>query len=123
MNVNNYIDLTKTYVALLNKHNRKRIIPMLIDEATYHSSFFGESKSSQTINEMMVKFFSRFSNAYWDVAEYRCIEENSVEFEFIMTATDAISDEHIEWHGVEQIHFTTDNLISCIAVRKQDESR
>ena len=70
---------------------------------------------------MMTSFFSRFSDAYWNVDTYRLIEHRCVEFTFIMTGTDATSGEHIERHGVEQIHFAPDALIRHIAVLKPEE--
>ena len=121
MNTNNYIDLAKTYVALSNKHNLELIAQMFAGDTTYYSSYFGEFKGCVAINEMMISFFSRFSDAYWNVESYRLIGDRCVEFSFIMTGTDATSGEHVERHGVEQIHFAPDGLISHIAVLKPEE--
>ncbi|MBA2484310.1 MAG: nuclear transport factor 2 family protein [Nitrosomonas sp.] len=117
----NYIELAKTYVTLSNQHNLELIAQMFAGDTTYHSSYFGEFKGCVAIHEMMVSFFSRFSDAYWDVESYRLIGDRSVEFAFVMTGTDAVSGEHVQRHGVEQIHFAPDGLISRIAVLKPDD--
>lgn len=122
MDTNNYIDLAKTYVALSNKHNLDLIAQMFAGDTTYYSSYFGEFKGCVAINEMMISFFSRFSDAYWNVETYRLIGDRCVEFAFIMTGTDATSGEYVERHGVEQIHFAPDGLISHIAVLKPEET-
>jgi SnoaL-like domain len=122
MDTNNYIDLAKTYVALSNKHNLELIAQMFAADTTYYSSYFGEFKGCVAINDMMISFFSRFSDAYWNVETYRLIGDRCVEFAFIMTGTDATSGEHVERHGVEQIHFAPDGLISHIAVLKPEET-
>ena len=121
MDTNNYIDLAKNYVALSNKHDLELIMQMFASDTTYYSSYFGEFKDCVAIREMMVSFFSRFSDAYWDVQTYRLIGDRSVEFVFVMTGTDATSGEHVERHGVEQIYFAPDGLINRIAVLKPDE--
>lgn len=122
MEKNNYIDLAKTYVELSNKHNLELIAQMFAGDTTYYSSYFGEFKGCVAIHEMMLGFFSRFSDAYWDVQAYRLIGDRSVEFAFVMTGTDATSGEYVERHGVEQIYFAPDGLISHIAVLKPEES-
>ncbi len=121
MNTKHVIDLAKNYVDLSNQHQLKSIECLFMCEATYHSSFFGEYKGRIAIHEMMVSFFSRFPDVHWKVPEYRVIENNGVEFEFIMTGTDAASGEQVERHGLERIYFSSDGLIRHIAVCKPDE--
>lgn len=121
MNTKHVIDLAKNYVYLSNQHKLKLIECLFMYEATYHSSFFGEYKGRIAIHEMMVSFFSRFPDVHWDVSEYKAIENNGVEFEFIMTGTDAVSSEHVKRHGLERIYFSSDGLIRHIAVCKPDE--
>jgi hypothetical protein len=121
MSTENAIDLAKIYVDLSNKHQLKKIEPMFMGDAIYHSEFFGEYNGRIAIYEMMVSFFTRFLDAYWDVTDYRAIEDNGAEFEFVMTATDAASGERVERHGVECIYFTPDGLISRITVSKPRE--
>ncbi|MCH9638222.1 MAG: nuclear transport factor 2 family protein [Betaproteobacteria bacterium] len=122
MNAEDLIDLAKTYVSLSNRHQIKQIDTMFMEDATYHSSFFGEYKGRIAISEMMTSFFTRFLDAYWDVTEYLVIEENGVEFKFVMTATDAASGERVERHGLECIYFSPEGLISHIAVSKPNEA-
>ncbi len=123
MSRENLIELAKAYVDLSNKHQLKKIEPMFMGDAIYHSEFFGEYKGRIVIYEMMVSFFTRFLDVYWDVTDYRPTEDNGVEFEFVMTATDAASGERVERHGVECIYFTSEGLISRIAVSKPCEQR
>ena len=121
MNAKELIGLAKTYVNLSNRHQLKLIEPMFMGDAIYQSAFFGEYKGRIAIHEMMVSFFARFSDAHWDVTEYRETNDQGVEFEFVMTATDAASGERVERHGLERIYFASDGLISRITVSKPDE--
>jgi SnoaL-like protein len=123
MSAEHVIDLAKTYVSLSNRHQLKLIDAMFMDDATYHSSFFGEYKGRVAIYEMMVCFFARFPDVHWEVSDYRAIEDQGVEFAFVMTATDATSSERVERHGLERIYFTSDGLINHIAVSKPSEQR
>lgn len=120
MNTNTLIDLARNYVTLSNDHNLPFIQPLFADDATYHSTYFGEYKGSVAIHAMMASFFTRFPDAYWEVAEYRGIEDNGVEFVFEMTGVDASSGEWVKRQGVERIYFTPDGLIKHIAVCKPD---
>lgn len=121
MNTNRLIELARNYVALSNRHDLTRIKPLFAADATYYSAYFGEYQGSDTIHAMMTGFFARFPGAHWEVAEYHCIEDNGVEFAFIMTGTDKFSGERVKRHGLERIFFTADGLIRHIAVCKPDE--
>ena len=123
MDANNYIDLAKSYVALSNKHNLKLIEPMFEQNATYHSSYFGTFTGVQEISKMMVGFFSRFPDVYWEVAEYQQVENGTVAFAFVMTGTDAATGELVKRSGFEQISFTLDGLINHIEVQKSPEAQ
>lgn len=120
MNKQDPIQWAKNYVALSNNHNFPLIKPLFADDATYHSAYFGEYKGSDAIHAMMGSFFIRFPDAHWEVTEYREIEDNGVEFTFIMTGMDTSSDEQVQRHGLERIYFTLDGLIQHIAVCKPD---
>lgn len=120
MHTNKPLEWAKRYVALSNDHNLPLIKPLFADDATYHSAYFGEYKGSDTIHTMMTGFFNRFSDAHWEVAEYRGIENNGVEFTFIMTGVDASSGEQVQRRGLERIYFTSNGLIRHIAVCKPD---
>ena len=121
MNKKESIKLAKNYVALSNDHNLPLIKPLFADDATYHSAYFGEYKGSTTIHAMMTGFFARFPDAHWEVMEYRCIEDNGVEFTFAMTGMDASSGERVKRQGLERIYFTLDGLIKHIAVCKPND--
>ncbi|MDH5479815.1 MAG: nuclear transport factor 2 family protein [Nitrosomonas sp.] len=121
MSAKNVIDWAKNYVDLSNKHQLKLIEPMFMKEATYYSTFFGEYRGCTAIHEMMVTFFARFPDVHWEVPEYRAIEDQGVEFEFVMTATDAASGERIKRHGLERVYYTSDGLIRHISVESKSQ--
>lgn len=115
------IEWAKNYIALSNKHDLKRIETLFMGSATYHSAYFGEYKGSVAIHEMMLSFFARYPDVHWEVTHYRAIENNGVEFDFLMTATDAAADEPVRRQGRECIYFEPDGLISRIVVYKPGE--
>ncbi|MCW5617649.1 MAG: nuclear transport factor 2 family protein [Nitrosomonas sp.] len=121
MNSKLYIEWAKQYVALSNKHDLKGLEVMFLGSAIYHSDYFGEYKGSVAIREMMTSFFARYSDAHWEVTDYRGIGENGVEFDFLMTGTDAAAGESVRRRGRECIYFEPDGLISRIHVYKPDE--
>ena len=116
MNQLEQVELAKAYVALSNAHALDFILPMFNDSANYQSSSIGEFTGRKAIGEMMGDFFKRFPNVHWQVASYQRTKENLVEFEFIMTASDAQSGDKIERRGLEQIEFSDDGFISRISV-------
>lgn len=116
MNKKKLIELAKQYVAMSNEHNLQRIKSLFIDDATYHSAYFGEYQGRTAIGVMMAGFFTRFPDAHWEVMEYHCIENNGVEFAFVMTGIDTSSGERVKRHGLERIYFTSDGEIKKIAV-------
>lgn len=118
MDTNKLIELARNYVTLSNDHNFPSIQPLFAEDATYHSAYFGEYKGSAVIHAMMASFFTRFPDAHWEVAEYRGIEDNGVEFAFVMTGLDGSSGERVIRQGIERIYFTPDGLIKHIAVLK-----
>ena len=121
MSAQKNIELAKNYVELSNKHDLKRIEIMFLGSATYHSAYFGEYKGSVAIHEMMLSFFARYPDVHWEVSNYRPIGNEGVEFDFLMTATDAAADEPVRRCGRESIYFESDGLISRIVVHKPDE--
>ena len=120
MNRQEPIKWAKNYVALSNDHNLPLIKPLFAVHATYHSAYFGEYKGSAAIHAMMTAFFARFPDVHWEVAEYREIEDNGVEFAFVMTGMDASSSERVKRQGLERIYFTPDGLIKHLSVCKPD---
>ena len=123
MDSNNYIDLAKSYVELSNKHSLKDITLMFTVNATYRSSYFGTFSGVEAIDKMMVGFFTRFPDVYWDVAEYQLAGDTSVAFTFVMTGTDAATGESVKRNGLEQISFTSDGLINHIEVQRSYEAQ
>ena len=121
MSTKSYIELAKTYIALSNSHNLKAIKAMFVSDATYHSSYVGEYKGSAAIHAMITSFFTRFPDVQWDASEYRFIGDEGVEFDFVMTATDAAFNEPVKRHGTECIYFTPDNMIRHISVSHQTD--
>lgn len=115
------IERAKNYIILSNNHSLRLIKPLFTDDATYHSAYFGEYQGRAAIHAMMIRFFARFPDAHWEVAEYRPIEDNGVEFAFVMTGMDASSGERVRRQGLERIYFTPDGLIRHIAICKPDE--
>ena len=116
------IERAKNYVALSNQHHLPLIKPLFADDATYYSAYSGEYKDSAAIHAMMTDFFTRFPDAHWEVPEYRCTEDYGIEFDFVMTGTDASSGERVRRQGSERIYFTPEGLIRHIAVFKPDEN-
>lgn len=95
------VKLARNYVTLSNSHDLALIKPLFAADATYHSAYFGEYKGSDAIHAMMVRFFTRFPDAHWEVAEYRSIEDSGAEFHFVMTGVDASSGNPVVRHGLE----------------------
>lgn len=65
---------------------------------------------------MMRGFFARYPDVYWETQNYQCDTNQSVMFDFTMTATQAETGEKIQRQGVEQITFTETGLISRLEV-------
>lgn len=110
------VELARAYVALSNAHVVEFIRAMFVPATTYHSSSVGSFDGPQAIGEMMTGFFTRFPDVHWDIPEYRRGTDNSVEFEFLMTATEAGTGQRIERKGLEKIAFTDTGHISRIDV-------
>ena len=110
------VELAKAYVALSNAHSLAFILPMFSDTAKYQSTNVGQFAGRKAIGEMMAAFFSRFPDVHWQVPNYRYAEKNRVDFEFIMTASEAHSGDRVERRGLEQIEFSEEGYISRISV-------
>lgn len=97
------IELVKAYVALSNAHALQYVFPMFVEFAIYQSSSVGSYNGRADIENMMTGFFASFPNVFWQVPEFRYANEGLVEFEFVMTATNAQSGESIGRKGLETI--------------------
>jgi len=116
MNLTERIELTKAYVALSNAHRLDLVLPLFAAEATYRSTYVGEFAGKPAIGRMMVKFFTRFPDVYWEVEAYRGLGTNAVEFAFVMTATEAATGQAVRRQAVETLEFTDAGLIVRVAV-------
>ena len=116
MNPAEQIALARAYVALSNAHRVDLILATLADTVTYLSANVGRFEGGDAIGAMMAGFFARFPDVGWVVGEYRHAGDGTVEFDFVMKATDAESGESIERKGLETIAFSDDGFISRIDV-------
>lgn len=121
MNDEKRIECARRYVQLSNQGDLTKIQFMFAPHAIYYSAYFGEYTGNQSIRAMMCDFFDHFRDAHWRVNEYRCIEENGVEFNFVMTGTNFFTGESVERYGLEKIFFTIEELIEKIVVCKAEK--
>ena len=119
MNEVEQIELAKAYVALSNSHKLDFIFPMFAVNAVYFSAFTGEFEGQSAIAEMMKNFFAGFPDVRWMVEEVWYIGEQTVGFEFVMTATEASTGSRFEREGVEKIEFTDEGLIRRLGVNRK----
>ena len=110
------IKLAQNYVWLSNKHDLNAILLMFDNNATYNSSQTGKYIGKKAIGDMMRQFFVLYNDVTWNVVNYKVIKKDSIEFSFLMHATNSQTGEAINRHGIERITFTTNNLISRIIV-------
>jgi len=110
-------ELAKAYVALSNAHQIALIMSMFTVQSVYHSVHTGEFKGREAIGTMMANFFSRYPDACWRVPEYRSTGDKTIEFDFIMTATEALTGKRLERKGTEQIVFSDEGSIVYLEVR------
>ena len=115
-NRSEYLELARAYVALSNAHQLDLVFTMFAESAQYQSSTVGEFHGKAAIEVMMVSFFTKFNDVFWLVSDYRYADNDLVEFDFFMTATDAESKKIIERQGLETIQFNTEGQISAIQV-------
>jgi hypothetical protein len=110
------IELAKAYVALSNAHRLAMIADMFNASSIYTSSAVGTFKGATPIIKMMREFFARYPDVNWNAVNYR-YSNHSVTFQFVMTATEAGTDNHLERKGVETITFDANGIISRLAVK------
>jgi nuclear transport factor 2 (NTF2) superfamily protein len=119
MNEVEQIELARAYVALSNAHKLDFVLPMFAVDAVYYSAFTGEFEGQDAITEMMTKFFTKFPDVRWMVEEFWYIGEQTVGFEFVMTATEQSTGSRFERQGVEKIEFTDAGLIRRLEVNRK----
>jgi len=93
------IDWAKGYVAASNAHDLELIRPMFRETAVYQSSGVGFHEGGAQIVAMMEGFLGANPDVHWQVQNYKTIEGNGVEFDFIMCMGGEKS------KGVERIFF------------------
>jgi ketosteroid isomerase-like protein len=111
------LEVAKAYVALSNAHRLELILSMFADQAIYCSPHVGEFKGRDSIGEMMAEFFSRFPDVRWTVLSYACTQKGVVEFEFEMTATEALNGKKVGRRGKERIEFADEGQIVRLEVK------
>ena len=103
--------LARIYVERSSDQDLAAILPMLDADAEYRSTRVGNHRGREAIGAMMGGFFAGFPDVAWQVAD-----PDTIEFDFVMRATDAASGETIERSGRERIVFTDAGLIAVIEV-------
>jgi hypothetical protein len=106
------VEQTKSYVAASNAHDLTRIEPMFAADAIYRSSGVGQHEGAPAIIAMMKTFFDANPDVHWDTSSFRVIEENGVEFDFVISLGGNSST------GIERLFFDADNLIRLIEVER-----
>jgi len=110
------VELAKAYVALSNSHRLDLIISMFADDARYQSSNVGSFAGTGAIRNMMGGFFDRYPDVFWDAHNFSHIDARTIEFKFLMTATDKQTYQRIERSGEEEIEFNEAGLITRLKV-------
>ena len=107
-----WIGKAQGYVHASNQHDMTRIGAMLSEDIIYASSGVGEHEGAGAVMHMMAAFHEANPEVHWQAENYRIIDRDGVEFDFIMTLDGA------EHRGVERIFFTPDGLIRRIEVER-----
>ena len=113
---NECLALAKAYVELSNAHKPALISSLLTDSIQYQSTGVGDFSGKVNVINMMTGFFNQFLDVSWQVESYRIIENQTVEFNFIMNVTNKDSLEKIQRNGLETIIFDQNGLITTIRV-------
>jgi hypothetical protein len=116
------VHLAKAYVALSNSHNLNQIFLQFAPDAIYTSAHVGSFQGLVEIKVMMRNFFTTYTNVHWDSRSYLSQEDETVEFKFVMTATNNKTGENILRRGIETIEYNNDGLISVLNVFAEDLS-
>lgn len=112
-----FAELARKYVEHSNAHDLVEIQKMFLDNASYESVYTGKFEGWESIADMMKGFFERIPDVEWEVENFADVEENVVEFAFVMRGTDRENGQRIERQGVERIRFTDSGRICYIDIR------
>lgn len=110
------IELARAYVALSNAHVLRLIEPMLSMDAVYTSANVGEFVGRADICAMMEGFFSRFPDVHWRTSKFRNTTANTVQFNFVMTGTDASTGAPMERTSREAVTVSATGEITRVEV-------
>lgn len=116
------IELARAYVALSNAHRLEFILPMFNENAIYSSAYVGEFKGRDSIAKMMADFFEGFPDVNWQVEAFQNLDDDSVGFEFVMTATNRQTNEAIRRNAYEQIKIDEQGFIEYLEVRESRQA-
>ena len=64
-------------------------------------------------------FFHQYPDAYWEALNYYCDTDQTVLFDFIMTATHAETGDKIHCRGAEQVAFTDNEMNGRLEVKSK----
>ncbi len=112
MTADDLIARTRAYVDASNDHDVERIRTMLSDGATYQSSGVGEHEGADAIIAMNTTFFAAKPDVHWQPANFRTVEGDGVEFDFVITIGGADS------RGVERVFFDDTGQIVRVEVER-----
>ncbi len=108
--------LAVDYVRASNAHDVEAIGKLLSPDAIYQSSNVGDFSGVDRILTMMARFFAKFPDVNWQAPIYVQATPTRIKFDFIMTATNAVTGEKILRQGLEYIDVGDDGLIVKIEV-------
>ncbi len=111
------IKSARLYVEYSNSKSLDLIFDMFAEDATYSSDGTGYYSNLAEIKKMMILFFDKHKNVYWQVDHYEKIDDFTVQFKFIRLNTEIKSVKTVPIYGDEKIEFNRHNLIKHIEVK------
>lgn len=114
---NQHIELAKAYVALSNAHQLNLVFALFAEDAIYQSENVGVFRGKAANSQMMIGFFTKFPDVYWQAENYRLTEDGVVLFDFEMTATEIDTGSVIVRSGVEEVYYSTEEFIEKLIVQ------
>lgn len=112
MTTEELITWTRAYVDASNEHDVGRIRSMLAYDATYHSSGVGNHHGAGAIVAMNKSFFAASPDVHWQPENFRAVEDDGVEFDFVITIAGQPS------KGVERVFFNDGGKIRRVEVER-----
>lgn len=112
MDTDALIGRAEAYVEASNGHDVARIATMLAENAVYRSSGVGGHDGAAAILAMNRSFFSANPDVRWQARDYRLIDKNGVEFDFVISFGDTSAP------GIERVFFDADGQITRVEVER-----